>query len=183
VPVTEPIGDISKAEQDKAILGTWVNPEKNNEVVLKIDAPEVKGNPKGLMRMFMLNGMKDANDPDPLWFFVATVGKEKFGNACLERDVENNATLDLGKEGGYEKWTKQPVRVYFVFRYTSGKDELTINFGDADAFKRIADDAGLKKVKDTAYQTSVGWFEKYLDKNGSDKIFPQKFETPKLKRK
>ena len=71
VPVTEPVGDIDKAEPDKNLGGTWVS-TKNKSDVLRIETQEVKGLPKGLMTMTALG-----TDPErePMWMFVSAVGK------------------------------------------------------------------------------------------------------------
>lgn len=167
VPVTEPVGDVANAEPDKALIGTWA---AEGKAVLKIDAPVVKGNPKGLMRWTFT----ESKNEEPIWFFVATVGKEKYGNMCLSTD-DSKGALDFNKEGAYEKWTKTKTRAYVVFHYTTGKDELSLNFGNEKAFKAIATEAKLMqvKVKDAGvYVTPAGWLEKYLDKNGREKVFP-----------
>src|SRR5438105_1114186 len=82
VPVTEPVGDVTTAEADNGLVGTWANKNQKDKGVLRIDAPEVKGNPKGLMRMAFLEDKKG----EALWFFVATVGKEKYGNILADTD-------------------------------------------------------------------------------------------------
>jgi hypothetical protein len=167
VPVTEPVGDITKAEPDKNLVGTWGNPGGKDE--LKFDAPVVKGNPKGLMRWTFT----ESKNEEPIWFFVATVGKEKYGNMCLSTDDSPKGALDFAKEGAYEKWAKTKTRAYVVFHYTTGKDQISLNFGNEKAFKAVAEEAKLTKVKNTeVYDTPAGWLDKYLDKNGRDKVFP-----------
>src|SRR5205814_1625579 len=76
VPVTEPVGDVEKAEPDKNLVGTW-----NGSGEIAIDVPEVKGNPKGLMRA-VSDGK--VNDPENvLWFFTTKIGKHMYANVVL----------------------------------------------------------------------------------------------------
>ena len=95
VPVTEPVGDVEKAEPDKGLLGTWVEPKPKGRAApltmfeeLTIDAPAVKGNPKGLMRT------ATNNDSPDIWFFTATAGKARLredldpGTGCEKRPAE-----------------------------------------------------------------------------------------------
>src|SRR2546423_1469624 len=85
VPVTEPVGDVEKAEPDKALVGKWTvtggdGPAKTLDVkALTVDAPDVKGNPKGLMRAIM---NPDGGDNEN-WFFTTTVGKHTYANVIL----------------------------------------------------------------------------------------------------
>ncbi len=173
VPVTEPVGDVTKAELDKDLIGIWTGSDGKD--ALKIDAPVVKGNPKGLMRWTFAASKNE----EPIWFFVATVGKEKYGNMCLSTGEAQKGSLDFAKDGAYEKWAKSKTRAYCVFHYTTGKDEISLNFGDEKAFKAVAGEAKLAQVNNTeVYVTPAGWLEKYLDKNGRDKVFPNgKSET------
>ncbi|MBM3981893.1 MAG: hypothetical protein FJ304_16800 [Planctomycetes bacterium] len=150
-----------------ALVGTWN--DSDGKAVLKIDAPVVKGNPKGLMRWTFTESKNEKS----IWFFVATVGEEKYGNLCLSTD-DSKGALDFSKEGAYEKWTKTKTRAYVVFHYTTGKDQISLNFGNEKAFKAIATEAKLKKVTESSdvYVTPAGWLDKYLDMNGREKVFP-----------
>lgn len=181
VPVTEPVGDVTKAEIDTALVGLWKNEDGRD--VLKIDVPVVKGNPKGLMRWTGLADKKANEKEEPIWFFVSTVGKEKYGNMCMSSATQpEKDALDFSKEGQYAKWAASKTRAYLVFHYTPGKDDLKLNFGDEKAFKKIAADAKLTTLNKTeVYETPAGWLEKYLDKNGRDKLYPADAALP-LKR-
>jgi hypothetical protein len=170
VPVTEPVGDIDKAEPDKNLVGTWVS-TKNKSDVLRIETQEVKGVPKGLMTMTALG-----TDPErePMWMFVSTVGKERFGNLCMDIGGKKDEVLpNFGKEGAYARWSKKKTRLYIVFRYSTARDEITLNSGDEKAYESVAKEAKLTRLNDDSpYETPVGWLAGYLDKNGSGKIFP-----------
>lgn len=166
IPVTEPLGDIEKAEPDKALLGTWK--DSGGDRVIRIDlAPEVKGNPKGLMRI-----TKPDKKPDEgMWFFVTTVDKQTYGNLCF--DTEKKDKLDFRKASEYEQWAKGQNRAYYVFKYTAGKDEIITNPGNGKAFKAIAADAKITENRKTAgFETPPGWLAKYLGANGSGRLFP-----------
>jgi hypothetical protein len=169
VPVTEPVGDIEKAEPDKNLVGIWVS-TKNTSDVLRIETQEVRGVPKGLMTMTALG-----TDPerDPMWFFVSAVGKERFGNLCMNPGGKKDEILpNFGKDGVYARWSKSKGRLYVVFRYSTAKDEITLNFGDEKAYDSVAKEAKLKEVKEGLYETPVGWLAGHLEKHGSDTIFP-----------
>ena len=168
VPVTEPVGDITKAKPDKELIGIWTAADESPKLTIKIDTVEVEGNPTGLMRMNLLESK--AND-EPVWFFVSTVGKEKYGNLCFDTQTDQGSPPDFGKKGAYEKWAKGKTRAYFVFRYTAGKDQITLNFGDEKTFKAVAEEAKLP-MKAKGFETPAGWLEKYLDKNGHKTVFP-----------
>jgi hypothetical protein len=169
IPVTNPVGDIEKAEPDKSLVGVWVS-TKNTSDKLRIETQEVKGVPKGLMTMTALG-----TDPerDPIWFFPSPVGKERFGNLCMDVDGDKGSVLpNFGKDRAYARWAKSKGRLYIVFRYSAAKDEITLNFGDEKAYDAVAKEAKLKEVKEGLYETPEGWLAGYLEKNGSDKLFP-----------
>src|SRR5262245_28397449 len=80
VPVTEPVSDIDKAEPDKTIVGKWTATKANGFAAsfktkaVTIDVPDVKGNPKGLMRF--IESSSKPNVPELVsWFYTSTVGK------------------------------------------------------------------------------------------------------------
>ena len=174
VAVTNPVGDIDKAEPDREIVGTWVS-TKNPSDIVRFEVREVKGVPKGMMPMTALG--------DQYWFFVATVGKEKFGNLCMDHGGGKHEVLpDFGMTGAYEHWAGSRSRFYVVFRYSTGKDEITLNFGDDKAYQAIGREAKLKEPKDAPFETPVGWLASHIEKNGSDKIFPAEKEI-KFERK
>lgn len=174
VAVTNPVGDIDKAEPDRELVGTWVS-TKNPSDIVRFEVREVKGVPKGMMPMTALG--------DQYWFFVATVGKEKFGNLCMDHGGGKKEVLpDFGVAGTYEHWAGSRSRFYVVFRYSTGKDEITLNFDDDKAYQAIGREAKLKEPKDAPFETPVGWLANYIAKNGSARLFPAEKEV-KFERK
>src|SRR5262249_31009978 len=159
----EPLGDIDKAEPDKTMVGTWAADDQPAKAVLTVEmAPEVKGNPKGLMRMIFLEANKDL----PVWFFLTTVGKEHYGNLLLDANTNNKEGIAmLDKEGEYAKWSKGTGRRYYVFHYTPGKDGFVLNFGDEKAVKKLMMDEKIEMDSKQFFKTPVGWLAKYLQKN------------------
>src|SRR5687768_10097770 len=89
VSVSEPVSDIDKAEPDKELLGTWSHGEDGKGRVV-IDVPEVKGNPKGIMRY--------TEGKDSYYFFVSAVGKERYANLCLIRGRDYHSPAQFGTE-------------------------------------------------------------------------------------
>lgn len=179
VPVTNPVGDIDKAEPDQELVGTWVS-TKNPSDVVRFEVRPVKGVPKGMMPLTVLG-----TDPerDPYWCFVSVVGKEKFGNLCMDHGGGKKEVMpDFGMAGAYERWAGSRSRFYAVFRYTTNKDEITLNFGDEKAFQAAGRAAKLKEPEDAPFETPVGWLSNHIEKNGSDKIFPAEKVT-RFKRK
>ena len=148
VPVTNPVGDIDKAEPDKELLGTWQDEEEKQWRML-VDRPEVKGNPKGLMRLRCLQKGKKLEDltaRDEFWFFTATVGNHTYVNSLVGgRDPE------LGTEGMYAQWAKSDKRGYYVCLLTLSDGRLSINPGDSSAFAAI-----MKKEKFTRLSNKIG---------------------------
>jgi hypothetical protein len=175
VPVTEPVGDIDKAEPDKNLVGKWtVTKSSGLAAELKIEAlavsaPEVKGNPKGLMRASMNQGGGES----PIWFFVATVGKHTYVNGIVGPPDGSNLPA-FEEEGSYAEWKKGERKRYFVFRTARDGDKLTLDCGNNDTFTKLMKDAGIKD-DDAKYlpyfNTPAGWFTKNLDKTAPDKIF------------
>jgi hypothetical protein len=171
VPVTEPVGDITKAEPNKELLGTW---ETGTEQWI-VDRPEVKGNPKGLMRITVVPAgrkKEDAGADNVMWFFTTTVGKHTYANLLLNGGSRVSYP-DLGKEEAYEKWLKSDGRGYWVGLLTLKGDDLTLDGGDPTEFNTL-----MKKEKFAMqgefYKTPPGWLAKHLEKNGPDGIFTKK---------
>jgi hypothetical protein len=175
VPVTEPVGDVEKAKPDEPLVGKW-SPSKGGAIVsvfdiksLAVDAPAVKGNPRGLMRAVWAGDGQE----DELWFFPASVGKNTYVNAILG-PADGVAAPDFGKEGGFAKWQKQEQKRYFVFRYTRDGDALTLDCGNADTFSKLMKAEGIRDDGAKSlpfFYTPAGWLAKYLDKTGPQKVF------------
>ena len=174
VPVTEPVGDIEKAEPDKALVGQWsVTKGRGTADMLQIksltlSAPEVKGNPKGLMR----GSMKTSGEETPMWFFTSTVGKHTYVNVIIGATGGNPPTFD--KEGAFAKWEKDATKAYFVFRAARDGDKLTLDCGNYDTLTGLMKDANIAdngRNNLPFFKTPAGWLAKYLDKTGPDKIF------------
>jgi hypothetical protein len=174
VPVTEPVGPIDKAEPDKNLAGTWTVVDASGsaksadpqEVV--VDVPEVKGNPKGLMRALTKRG------GDEVWFFVTTAGKHTYASLILApNDV--GGPLKFSKEGAFEEWQKAENKWYFVFRYARNGDKLTVDCGNHSAFTDLMKDEKIEANRGDKplefYKTPAGWLAKYLDKTGPAKLF------------
>src|SRR5207244_9773831 len=99
VPSMHPLSDVTTAEPDKNLVGTWENkPKKPGGRPLTIDVPAVKGNPKGLMRAYN----PDRRGREEAWFFVSTVNKETYANVMFDKTEKGFA--DLNKEGEFERW-------------------------------------------------------------------------------
>lgn len=183
VPVVTPIGDIEKAEPDKALVGTWtVTGRKGLTTVVSpdeftIDAPVVKGNPKGLMRAA-------ENDSDYMWFFTATLGGHTYATALLGSKDGDNAP-SFAKEGAFAEWQKAERKKYFVFRYALDGDTLSINSGNMDAFAKLMSDAGVRDdgAKHVPFfLTEPKWAETHFAKGAADKVY-DKTNVMTLKRK
>ena len=161
VPVTEPVGDIDKSEPDKNLLGNW-----NGSGEMAIDVPDVKGNPKGLMRA--VNDGK-VNDPqNVLWFFTTKIGKHTYANVILTSGKPESPAFH--KEGEFEKWRKESKHHFFIFRYTIDGEKLAIDGGNKDAAEKLMTDATIKRT-DSWYEAPAGWLAKYLEKTGPDDVF------------
>jgi hypothetical protein len=174
VPVTNPVGDIDKAEPDKELVGTWIS-TKNPSDIVRFEIREVKGVPRGMMPLTVLGTQPER---DPYWFFVGKVGKEKFGNVCMNIEGDKKDVLpDFGRGDAYERWAGSRSRFYAVFRYTASKDQITLNLGDEKAFEAIAKEEKLTQPKDGLFETPAGWLAKYIEKNGSNRLFPEAKET------
>ena len=166
VPVTEPVGDIDKAEPDKNLVGSWTDSDENKETLV-IDVPAVKGNPKGLMRAVM-NGNK-ADDPSNVcWFFTTTIGKHTYANIILH---EKEVFPQFGAEGDFAKWQKDAAKRYFIFRYSRDGDKLKVDGGAESVVKKLMTDEKIAMVEGMWYKTPAGWLTKYLDKNDPDVIY------------
>lgn len=164
VPVTEPVGDVSKAEPDKRILGIW---QKDDGSTYEIDIPEVAGNPKGLMRT-LGNGKPD-DLSNCFWFHLTTIGKHTYATIYLH-PTEQAKFADFREAGAFEKWMKGDNHRYFIFKYTLDGDNLTVDGGNDTAFKKLMADEKIAMTGDY-FKTPAGWLAKYLEKNGPETIF------------
>ena len=181
VPVSDGAGDIDKAEPDKNLFGSWLDQEREPWRWV-VDRPEVMGNPKGVMRVRLVEKgekFESQKASDTLWFFTAMIGKETYVNVLV-----GGSDADLNQEGGFTKWSKDPKRGYFVGHMKIEKDRVTINPGDHEVFENLMREADFSKVsKSTIYKTTPGWLTKYLEKTGPKLLFaPDRKSTIVLSR-
>jgi hypothetical protein len=179
IPVTEPVGDIDKAEPNDALLGNWQEAKGESWVV---DRPEVKGNPKGLMRLRAVEKGKkpeNAGDKDTLWFFTTTLGKHTYANVLLGSGTWPYFEFaKCGKEGEYAAWTKSDKHGYGIVRLElgthDGKGWGTVwragVHPDGGEIKKLMSANRIDKSGEF-YQTPAGWFAKHLEKNGPGELF------------
>jgi hypothetical protein len=165
VPVTEPLGDISKAEPDKNLLGAWAG-----ETGLTITVPEVKGHPKGLMRAV---SRQEGQDPaSALWFFTTTIGKHSYANIILAPGGGLDG-VQFDKDGAFAQWQKGSKKRYFIFRYKLDGDKLVVDGGNDKVFANLMKTEKFGQVDSNFFETPAGWLTKYLGKNDPDTIYDQ----------
>jgi hypothetical protein len=181
VPVTEPVGDIDKAEPDKNLVGKW-KPEDSAHVWIA-DHPVVKGHPKGLMRLVAVEpGMKpeDAKQENVLWFYTAEVGEHRYVHVLLVQADSFPGLAQVGKAGEYEAWAKNDKRGYGVFRIHVDGDSATLYQVNNQTFEALMNFEKFT-AKGGIYQTSVGWLKKHLEKNDPAKFFPEAKKLTRVK--
>jgi hypothetical protein len=161
VPVTEPLGDVEKAEPDRRLVGRWEQVGSPTDVY-EIDAPAVKGNPKGLLRA----AHKGA---DSFWFHTTAVGRHTYATIYLDQ-AKDGEFADFGTEGAFAKWQKGTNRRYFVFKFVLDGDTLDVDGGNDKAFKKLMADEKVGEA-DNYFKTPAGWLAKYLEKDGPEAIF------------
>jgi hypothetical protein len=174
VPVTEPVGDIDKAEPSEDLIGTWEDRDREPPL-WTVDRPEVKGNPKGLMRLRVLEkGQKieDLKPTDAIWFFTATVGKHTFANLLMISNKPKKLEWDpdFTREGDYARWAKHDQRGYWVGHLTIKGAILTTDPGNHSAFAELMKKEMFPEIGEF-FKTPRGWLTAYLEKNGPAKIF------------
>lgn len=166
VPVDEPLSDPDKAEPDKELMGRWHERDSFTDV----DAPTVKGNPKGLMRAAD-KGRSD--DPECCyWFFTTKIGKHTYATIYL-KSGKDLRLADFGAEGAYEKWTQAKDPGYYIVRLTRDGDKLTVDGGDRKAMEKLM---RTNKIVVNAWvhqisKTAPGLMAKYFEKGDEAQIF------------
>jgi hypothetical protein len=170
VPSIEPLSDPAKAEPDKRLLGDWAKP--GEKVRLRVDVPEVKGNPKGLMRG------TDPSKANPgigevVWFFVTKLEQESYVNVICDTEAKGNPFPDFGTEGEFGKWQKAPGKVCLILHYSVADDELTVNTGDEKAIKALVKKEKFEVIKNDIPKFPEGWLAKHLAKNGPGELYPK----------
>lgn len=175
VPVTEPVGDIDKAEPNKDLIGTWKDKETTPRPWV-VDRPEVKGNPKGLMRVRIVEPgqkLEDIKVLNAFWFFTATVGKHTYVNVLVVDsgpDGGKPELIDFSKEGVYARWTEHMDRGYNVAHVEIKGAVATLDFGNKKAFDALM---SMNKFQGgrSVFRTPSDWLTKYLKENGPKEIF------------
>ena len=164
VPVTEPLGDVSKAEPDKRLVGTW---KKDDGSIYEIDMPAVADNPKGLMRSVGEGKPDDLSNT--FWFHLTTIGKHTYATIYLNPS-ETGKFADFREARAFEAWMKNDTHRYFIFKYVLDGDTLSVDGGNDDAVKKVMAEAKIEKAGDF-FRTPAGWVAKYLEKKGPEGIF------------
>jgi hypothetical protein len=170
LPVTEPLSDPEKAEPENRLLGKW---EQLDGTRCQIDCPEVKGNPKGLMRC------RRPSNGD-FWFFTATIGKHTYWNVLSDADWDQFP--DFGQERAFERWNKPGSRLYHVLHCVVEADRFTVRWWGSRAQDKLGAEQiplvqiplveGESRRKLPGYfKTPPGWLAKYLEKNGPESVF------------
>ncbi len=170
-PVNEPLGDIDKAEPANDLIGEWIEQDKitKKEVaVWTVDRPEIKGHPKGLMRA------KSVDAGIEIWFFVIEINKQRYLHILLvEVEGVYPDFAKMGKEGEYEMWAKNDKHGYGIMRLKVESDNATIikaTKSEAEVMIEVMKAANIIN-RGGIYQTTAGWFKKYLEKNDPEKFF------------
>ena len=185
VPVTEPVGDIDKAEPSQALIGSWRDQEQEPRLWV-VDHPEVKGNPKGLMRLRVQGKgekLESLKPTDAIWFFTATVGKHAYANvlAISNKPKKLSWEPDFAREGEYAEWSRHPQRGYWVGHFTIKGPIATLNYGNLNAFETLMRKENFAEIGQF-YKTTSGWLAAYLEKNGPTGIFDSGKGTQTLTR-
>jgi hypothetical protein len=169
LPVNEPLSDPDKAEPDKRLVGKWQGGKWWGCDIgdCEIDFPDVKGNPKGLMRAVKHKG--EIVDEATYWFFTTKIDKNTYATICFESRDDRIVSPDFREEGAFEKWKKGDRR-YEICRYKLDEEKLTIHFGDDNATKKLMQ---AEKIEDAGsyFKTPPGWLAKYLEKNGPETLY------------
>src|SRR5262245_37943773 len=101
----------------------------------------------------------------PCWFFTTRLNQETYVNVLIDREKAGNF-IDFGTEGTFARWQKAPGRGYMILHYAVNGNELTLNFGDEDAYKAL-----VKKIQGFEWNSGEfpegpeGWLAKHLTKN------------------
>jgi hypothetical protein len=174
VPVTDPVGDINKAEPNQALIGSWRDNEQAPRLWV-VDHPEVKGNPKGLVRLRVLERgqkLEDVKSKDSLWFFTANAGEHTYANLLVLANTPKKVEWepDFTRPGQYDEWTKHPQSGYFVARLAVKGPVVTLDYGNSDAFKALMNKQNFMEIGEF-YKTTPGWLTTYLEKNSPTGIF------------
>jgi hypothetical protein len=174
VPVTEPVGDIDKTEPNQALIGSWRDDEQEPRLWV-VDRPQVKGNPKGLMRLRVVGKgekLEDVKPREAIWFFTGTVGKHTYANLLVlsSKPKKVSPEPDFAREGEYAEWAKHDQRGYFVAQLSINGRVVTTDPGDHEAFEALMKERKFMEVGDF-YKTTPGWFTAYLEKNGPSAVF------------
>lgn len=174
LPVTTPVGDIDKAEPNNDLIGTWRDQEQEPRLWI-VDRPEVKGNPKGLMRVRLVEKGKTIEDLKPrdaVWFFTAAAGQHTYVNmlALSNKPKKVEWEPDFAREGEYAEWAKHDQRGYWVAHLVIRGRVVTTHGGNDRAFEDLMKKQKFMEVGGY-YMPTPGWFTEYLDKNGPGAIF------------
>lgn len=169
IPSLEPLSDPAKAEPDKRLLGEWAKP--GEKAPLRIDMPEVKGNPKGLMRA--TDPTKPNSADDTMWFSVTRLNQETYINVLGETNRKGSPFPDFSTEGEFAKWQRSPGKACLIIHYAAGDEELVVNTGAEKALKELLKKEKIEVTKDDIPKFPEGWLAKYLTKNGPGGLYPK----------
>jgi hypothetical protein len=140
-----PASDQKASSVDSRLLGAW---NYGGDYFFVGKAPQDAGGPGGAMLAYWLTFRGDVvtSSPEPLWFFVSSIGDERYANILWDWKPEVRAKHEVLTPADFfaERLTWPRKSDYLILKYEVRGDRVQLWDMDHEAVARVVKDGTIK---------------------------------------